>query len=179
MVTFREFIRSPKGIATVVGASAAAAGVVGFYIMMSRRRVITVAFDKSTVKACTAGETNGVTISIADGFGRPLPFKKFYLQVYFDSYPAFEEPVQLTTGADGTWRLSWSEEDWYSGTAHHVDTQKSETITWEVTCDGQTGYGSYTAVFTACTNFTTCCRTAEGKVGYHCTATCPPDTTPC
>jgi len=177
MATFKEFIKSPKGVATVIGSSAAAVGIVGFYLFQSRRRVISIVFDKPSVKACTP-DSQGVTITITDGFGRPLANKEFTLQIYFDSSPAFSEPVKLKTGADGTWRSAWSEQDWFTSSPSHVDTDVSETVTWEVGCDGYTATASYTAVFTACTNFSLCCRWNTNQ-GYFCSPACPSGTTPC
>jgi hypothetical protein len=169
---------SPKTVAlTVIPIAGVGIGLT-FYLWKLRQKIITITFDKPQTNACTP-DTQGVTISITDGLGRPLADKEFTLQLYFNGNAGPQ--YTLRTGADGTWRTTWSEADWYTDKQIHLDQDVLETVTFEVTCDNQVARNSYTALFKACTNFSLCCRdTSTGEIQYHCYITkCPSGTVPC
>jgi hypothetical protein len=181
MVTVPEWIRTKKGL-ILLGSVAGVSATAGVLVWNYRRRIITIDFAKPSVTGCST-DTQKVTITITDGYHRPLGLKDFYLQVYWNGRAAFKEPVKLKTRPDGTWTATWDETGWYTDKPLHVDRDETLTETWEVTCDGYTASNSYNIIFKACTDFKLCCQwTEEGKTvkGYFCYyTTCPEGTEPC
>jgi hypothetical protein len=154
MATFQEFIKSPKGMALVIGAPVAAGGIIAAYVLLSKKVNITVAVDKPTVNLCKDYYT--ISATVTDGFGRPIANEEIIFRFYIEGQKIGED-IKRTTGADGTasMRICWQTSS--TAPAQHIDTEGRYQVINEVECRGVKSSAANVLVLPVCTNIPCSC----------------------
>jgi hypothetical protein len=154
MATFSEFIKSPKGMALVIGVPVAAGGIAVAYILLSRKTNVTVTVDKPTVNLCQDKYT--ITATVTDGFGRPIANEPITFRFYIAGTKVGEDYNSMTS-ADGTCSVTICWQTRTDVPSQHIDTEARYQVTHEVECRGAKGYASNTLVLPVCTNIPCSC----------------------
>jgi hypothetical protein len=136
MATFREFIKSPKGMALVIGAPVAAGGIIGFYILASKMRKVSITATPETTR-CDRTKACTITVTITDLFGRPVANEEFTLNLYV--YGQLVTSETYKTASNGQWTATWIWLHCEQSTSCPISQTESWgdiTVTLEAVCKG-------------------------------------------